>query len=48
MTYSISVKRKFKYVKTYRVIKRVNDQSNAISRFVQALLEKYLVKGKGT
>jgi hypothetical protein len=48
MQYSVSVKRRFKYVKTYRVIKRVNDQSNAVSRFVQALLEKYLVKGKGT
>jgi hypothetical protein len=50
MKYSISVKKQFRYIKTYKVIKRVNDQSNAISRFISGLLDKYVVKSgeKGT
>ena len=44
MKYSPAVSRKFSYVRTYRVVRKVNDQSNAISRFVQGLIDKYVLK----
>ncbi len=45
MKYSIAVSRKFRYVRTYRILKRVNDRSNAISRVLQGLINRYLLKG---
>ena len=39
-----NITRKFSYVRTYRVVRKVNDQSNAISRFVQGLIDKYVLK----
>lgn len=44
MRYQVTINRKFGYVKTYTIIKRANDQSNAFSRFVQDLINKYVLK----
>ena len=44
MKYTFAVNRKFSYVKTYRVVKRPNEQTNAISKLVQRLINRYVLK----
>ena len=44
MKYTFAINRKFSYVKTYRVVKRPNEQTNAVSKFVQRLIDKYVLK----
>ncbi len=44
MPYSVAINKKFRYIKAYTLVKKVNDQSNAISRTLQGLINKYLLK----
>ncbi len=46
MKYTFAINRKFSYVKTYRVVKRPDEQTNAISKLVQKLIEKYVLKSE--
>lgn len=46
MKYTFAINRRFSYVKTYRVAKRPNEQTNAISKLVQQLINKYVLKGE--
>lgn len=40
MRYNVIVKRRFQDVKVYKIIKRMNDRSNKLSRAVMNFLEK--------
>jgi hypothetical protein len=42
MRYSISVNKKYKYIKIYNILKRPNENTNKISKAVSAFLEKML------
>lgn len=44
MEYKVAVKKRFKYMKVFNVSKRINDNSNALSRAMQAFVEKYVLK----
>ena len=46
MKYTFAINRKFSYVKTYRVVKRPDEQTNAISKLVQKFIEKYVLKSE--
>jgi hypothetical protein len=46
MKYTFAINRKFSYVKTYRVVKRPDEQTNAISKLVQKLIDKYVLKSE--
>lgn len=45
MRYSVTANRKYKYVKVYRVTKRVTGGTNKLSELTEKLLER-LMKGK--
>ncbi len=40
MRYNVIVKRRFQDIKVYKIIKRMNDRSNKLSRAVMNFLEK--------
>ncbi|MGC8538312.1 MAG: hypothetical protein ACP5MK_00370 [Candidatus Micrarchaeia archaeon] len=42
--YYATVNKKFEYVKVYRIVKKVNENTNSISRLMQKLVDKYLYK----
>ena len=44
MAYKVAIKKDFKYIKTYRVVKRVNETTNAASKAFQKLVNKYILK----
>ena len=46
MRYNVVVKKNFKYIKTYNVIRRVNDTTNAASKALQRLIMKYMSSNK--
>lgn len=46
MKYDIVVKRRFQDIRVYKVIKRMNDRSNKLSRAVMKFLEKKMNEGK--
>jgi hypothetical protein len=46
MRYSISVNRKYRYIKVYNVLKRPNESTNKISKMVSSFLEGMLTKKK--
>ncbi len=41
MEYKIDVKKKFRYMRIYSMKKRVNDNTNALSRAIQAFVDKH-------
>jgi hypothetical protein len=47
MKYNVRINRKFRYVKTYMVLKKVNENTNAVSKLVQGFVDRYLA-GKKT
>lgn len=44
MEYKIEVRRKFRHMRIYKVSKRINDNSNAISRAMQSFVDRYITK----
>ncbi len=44
MKYGVVVKKPFKYIRTYTVVKKAHDTTNAASRFVQRLVDRFIVK----
>lgn len=44
MEYKIAVNKKFKYVKIYNIKKKVNENTNAVSQFMQRFVDKYILK----
>ncbi len=47
MRYDVVVKRRFQDIRVYKVIKRMNDRSNKLSRAVMKFLEKKMNEEKG-
>ncbi len=45
MRYAVTVNRKYKYVKVYRVVKRVSGGTNKLSEFTARFIDR-LVQGK--
>ena len=46
MRYNIVINRKFQNIRVYKIVKKMNDRSNKISRAVMKLIEKKLNGGK--
>jgi len=46
LKYLATVNKKFRYVKVYNVVKRVNQSSNAASDFMEKFVDKYILKKK--
>ncbi len=46
MRYDVIVNRKFQNIRVYKIVKKINDRSNKISRLVMGFLEKKMNKGK--
>jgi hypothetical protein len=44
MEYKVTLNKKFKYVKIYNVKKKVNENTNAVSQFMQRFVDKYILK----
>lgn len=44
LEYKVEVKRKFRHMRIYRISKKMNDNTNAVSRMMQALVDKYILK----
>lgn len=47
MKYYVSINKKVRNIRVYRIIKRVNENTNNVSRFVAKLIDKYISKKKG-
>ncbi len=41
MEYHVEGKRKFRYMRIYAIKKRLNDNTNALSRAMQSFVDKY-------
>jgi len=46
MRYYISINRRYQYIKVYNVLKRVNENTNAISKMVSSFVERFVLKNK--
>jgi hypothetical protein len=44
MEYNIQIKKRFKYLRIYKISKRINDNTNIVSRAMQSLVDKYILK----
>ncbi|MCL5008576.1 MAG: hypothetical protein M1156_01645 [Candidatus Marsarchaeota archaeon] len=44
MKYEVAINKKFSYVRSYKILKTAKGNSNVVSRYVQKLLDKYLLK----
>jgi len=47
MKYYVSINKRVRNVRVYRIVKKVNENTNSISRFVSKLVDKYIAKRKG-
>ena len=48
MKYYVTLNKKYNYVKVYRVIKRINENTNSLSRAVAAMVDRFILKKKKT
>ncbi len=44
MKYEVVINKKFSYVKSYRILKSTKGNTNALSKAVQKLIDKYVLK----
>ncbi len=44
MIYNVKTRKKFRYTKTYKISKKINDNTNPISRAMQYIVDRYIVK----
>jgi len=44
MKYYVSINKKVRNIKAYRIIKKVNERTNKFSKFVADLVDKYIAK----
>jgi hypothetical protein len=47
MKYYASINKRVRNVRIYRIVKKVNENTNSISRFIAKLADKYIAKRKG-
>ncbi len=46
MKYYVTSNKKYRYVKVYNILKKMNENSNALSRYVSDLVYKFIVQKK--
>ncbi len=46
MRYSVRINKRFQYIKVVRIIKRLHDNTNALSRLVASFMNRQSQKGK--
>lgn len=46
MEYSVTINKKFRYVKVYRIIKKTKGEPNFISKKMQSLVDKLVKEGE--
>lgn len=48
MEYKIRINKSYRYTKSYNILKKVGTDTNFLSKFMQKIADKYLMKqGKG-
>ena len=45
--YQVTINKKVRYIKVYKVLKRVNQNTNFVSDLMLKLVDKYILKKKG-
>jgi len=46
MKYYVSINKRVRNIRVYRIVKKVNENTNIISKFIAKLVDKYIAKGK--
>ena len=46
MKYAATVNKKYRYVKVYKIVKKINESTDPLSRFTASLVERFLLKKK--
>lgn len=46
LKYLATVNKRFRYVKVYNIVKRVNQNTNAISELMEKFVDRYILKRK--
>jgi hypothetical protein len=46
MKYYVNLNKKYSYVKVYRVIKKINENTNSLSRAVSGMVDRFILKRK--
>ena len=46
MEYKFVVNRQYKYMRIYNIVKKVSGNPNIVSKIIQSLVDKYIVKKK--
>ena len=46
MKYYVSINKRVRNIRVYRIVKKVNENTNSISRFIAKLVDKYIAKRK--
>ena len=44
MKYYVTSNKKYRYVRVYNILRKINENSNALSRFVSDLVDKFIVQ----
>ena len=47
MKYSVTVNRKYQYVKVYNIVKKINENTNALSKAASRFVDRFFLKRKG-
>ena len=47
MKYYASINKRVRNVRIYRIVKKINENTNSISRFIAKIMDKYIAKRKG-
>ncbi len=46
MKYNVMINRKYSNIRVYKIVKRVNESTNVLSKSFQNFIDKYIVKKK--
>jgi len=44
MKYNVAINKRYQYIKVYTVLKKMQGNTNALSKLVSEMVEKYLIK----
>lgn len=47
MIYAVTVNRKYQYVKVFKILKKMNESTNPLSKAAEKLIGRFILKKKG-
>jgi hypothetical protein len=48
MRYAVAINRKYQYVKVYKIVRKINENTNALSKAASRFMDRFLLKKKET